>query len=50
VGDLDLIAAGDEFAAIPKAAGSFHGHNKNGTGNQSHDPAYDIVYPVELHR
>ncbi len=49
VGDLQLITAGDEFAAVPEAAGRFHGHDKYGAGNQSHDPAHDIVHSVEIH-
>ena len=49
VGDLQFIAAGDEFSAIPETAGWFHGHHKDCTGNQSHDPADDVVYSVETH-
>ena len=49
VGDLQFIAAGDEFAAIPETAGWFHSHHKDCTGNQSHDPADDVVYSVKLH-
>ena len=49
VGDLDLITAGDELTAIPEAAGRFRGHDKNGAGGQSHDPAHDIVHTIELH-
>src|SRR5262249_33696250 len=32
VGDLELIAAGDELSAIPEAAGGLHGHDKDGAG------------------
>jgi len=50
VGDLELIATGDEFTAIPKAAGGFHGHDKDGTGDDSHDPSHDIVHSVKTHK
>jgi hypothetical protein len=49
VGDLELVAAGDELTAIPEAACGFHGHDIDGTGNDSHDPAYDIVHSVKAH-
>ncbi len=38
VGDLELITAGDEFTAVPEAAGGFHRHNINCTGKQTYDP------------
>jgi hypothetical protein len=49
VGDLQFVAAGYELTAIPEAAGGFHGHDENGAGNQSNDPAHDIVHSVEIH-
>jgi hypothetical protein len=49
VGDLQLIATGDELAAIPEAAGRFHGHHENCAGNQSDNQANDIVRSVEIH-
>jgi hypothetical protein len=49
VGDLELEATGDELAAVPEAAGRLHGHNINGTGNHTHDPAHDIIHSVEIH-
>jgi len=50
VGDLELVAAGYEFTAIPEAAGRFHGHDKYGTSDYSHDPAHDIVHSVKTHK
>jgi len=50
VGDLELVAAGDEFTAIPEAAGRFHGHDEDSTGDNSHDPAHDIVHSVKTHK
>jgi hypothetical protein len=49
MGDLQLIATGDEFSAIPEAAGRFHSKNKDAAGNYTHDPAYDIVHSVKIH-
>jgi hypothetical protein len=49
VGDLELVAAGDELTAIPEAAGRFHGHDEDSTGDNTHDPAHDIVHSIETH-
>jgi hypothetical protein len=49
VGDLELIAAGDEFTTIPEAAGGLHGHNIDSTGDNSHSPSHDIVHSIETH-
>ena len=50
VGDLQLVAAGDELTAIPEAAGGFHGHDIDGTGNHSYDPAYNVVHSIKTHK
>ncbi len=49
VGDLELVTTGNEFAAIPEAAGGFHGHYKNSTGDHTHDPTYHIIHSFEIH-
>src|SRR6185312_11987484 len=49
VGDLELIAAGYELAAVPKTAGRLHGHDIDGAGDQSYDPACYRVHSIELH-
>jgi hypothetical protein len=48
VGDLESIATGDEFAAIPKAADGLHGQDVNGAGNETDDPAGDEVEAAEV--
>jgi hypothetical protein len=50
MGDLEFVAAGDELTAIPEAAGGFHGHDKDSTGNHSHDPPHNIVHSFETHK
>jgi hypothetical protein len=49
VRDLELIATGDEFPAVPEAAGRLHGHHIYTAGNHTHDPTYHIVHSVEIH-
>src|ERR1700761_700380 len=49
VGNLQLIAAGDELTAIPERTGGFHGHHIDCTGDEPHDPANDVVYLVKTH-
>jgi hypothetical protein len=49
VGDLEFITAGDEFAAIPEAACGFHGHDIDGTGDDSYDPANNVIHSFEAH-
>jgi hypothetical protein len=43
VGDLQFIAAGDEFSAIPETAGGFHGQYEDRAGDKAYDPAH---YPI----
>ena len=43
MGDLEFIAAGDEFAAVPEAAGRFHGEHIDGAGKKPYDPAGDPI-------
>src|SRR5450432_3586775 len=47
MGDLELVGAGDELAAIPETAGGLHGHDIDGTGNHAHDPTHHIVHSVK---
>jgi hypothetical protein len=47
VRDLQLIATGDELAAIPEAAGRFHGHHENCAGDQPDRPAGDQIDAME---
>jgi hypothetical protein len=47
--DLQLIATGDEFSAIPEAAGWLHSKDKDAAGNYTHDPAYHVVHSVKIH-
>jgi hypothetical protein len=49
VGDLQLVAAGDELTAVPEAAGSFHGHYIYCCGDDSDDPSDDVVDFGETH-
>ena len=49
MGDLKLVTTGDELAAVPEAAGGFHGHHKNGTGDHTHDPSHHIVHSIKPH-
>jgi hypothetical protein len=49
VGDLELVAAGDELTAVPETAGRLHRHDKDGACNQSHDPASHIVRSIKIH-
>ena len=48
VGDLESIATGDEFPAIPEAAGGFHGEDEYGAGNKADDPAGDAIQAEEI--
>ena len=47
MGNLQFIAAGDEFSAVPEAAGGFHGEDVDGTGDEADGPAGDQVHPAE---
>ena len=47
VGNLEFIAARDKFAAVPEAAGGFHGHHEYGAGDQADDPAGDKIVTAE---
>jgi hypothetical protein len=49
VGDLEFVTAGYKLSAIPEAACRLHSHYKDSTGNQSNDPAYNVVRTVEIH-
>jgi len=49
VGDLELVAAGDELAAVPETAGGLHGHDIYGTGYGTDYPSHNIVHSVEIH-
>ena len=43
VGDLQFIATGDEFSAIPETAGGFHSQYEDRAGDKAYDPAR---YPI----
>jgi len=47
VGYLELIAAGDEFPAVPETAGGFHSHHKHCAGDKPDDPAGDPIQADE---
>jgi hypothetical protein len=47
MGDLELKAAGDEFAAVPEAAGGLHGQDVDGARKKADDPAGDPIQPEE---
>jgi hypothetical protein len=49
VGDFQLITAGDEFTAVPEAAGRFHGHDINGGGNDPDYSSYKVIDFAETH-
>jgi hypothetical protein len=43
MGDLELIAARNEFAAVPEAAGRFHCQDIHSAGNKAYCPAGDPI-------
>ena len=45
VGNLEFIAAGDKFAAVPEAAGRLHGEDVNGAGDNAYNPARKPIEP-----
>jgi hypothetical protein len=47
MGDLQFIAAGDEFSAIPETAGGLHGQYEHGAGDKAYDPACYPILAVE---
>lgn len=47
VGDLEFIAAGNEFTAVPKTAGRLHGQNIHGAGDEAYCPAGDPIQQEE---
>jgi hypothetical protein len=49
MGDFQLVTTGDEFTAVPEAAGRFHGHDVYGCGDESCDCSYDVVDFAETH-
>ena len=46
---LLFICTGSKFTTIPEAAGGFHGHDINRAGNDTYNPAGDVVDAFKAH-
>ena len=48
--NLYLVGTGNEFAAVPQAAGGLHSHNVDSAGNDTDNPTYNVVGPFKIHK